>query len=93
MERVFLAPAMSLDFFLFLGSKIGQNLLCGAPLLEFHLPIYDYSGGHDDEVRTPHTLITGKRCQHRNGLDGLSQSHFICQDTVQLFVMKCHKPV
>lgn len=35
-------------------------------------------GGHHNEVRTPHTLLTGKVCQQCDSLDSLAQAHLVC---------------
>lgn len=57
-ERVLLAPALSLNLALFLRAEVGQNLESWTPALEFHLPV-DYDRGWDyDEVRTPNATVT-----------------------------------
>ena len=82
MEGVFLAPAMTLYLSFLLRSEIGKDLEGRAPLLEFHLPIDNYGGWYNDEVRAPNTFITSQRGKHGYCLDSFSKTHLIGKDTI-----------
>ena len=45
-----------------------KYLECGAPLLDFHLPVEHDGGGDDDEVRPPDALLAGEVRQQGDGL-------------------------
>ena len=92
-EGVFLRPALSLHLSLFLRPEVGQDLQGRAPTLELHLPVDNDGGGHNDEVRTPDTSVTGQRGEQRDRLNGLSESHFISQYTVQSLIVQSYKPI
>lgn len=44
-------------------------------------------------MRTPDTFIASQGSQHRDGLNGLTQTHFICQYSIELSVMQSDHPV
>lgn len=53
-------PTDTLLLTLLLVAVVGQHLHAGQELLELHLPVQDDRGGHDDEMRAPHTLVACK---------------------------------
>ena len=93
MERVLFAPPMALDLPLLLRTKVGQDLEAWAPSFEFHFPIHNNCGGHDNKMRTPDSLITSERGQHGYSLNGLTETHFIGQNSVKFLVVQRYHPV
>ena len=93
MERVVFAPAMSFNLSFFLRPKISQYFESRTPLFKLHFPVHNDGCGYNNQMRTPYSFITGKGCQHRNGLDGFTQAHFVSQDAVEFAVVKSYKPV
>ena len=58
MEGIGLGPALSLELPLLLRAIVGEDLECGTPLLELHLPVEHDTGGHHNEVRSPDATLT-----------------------------------
>lgn len=48
---------------------------------------YDYEEGPID------ALVLHEVCDERNGLDGLSQTHLVSQDAIQVVVVQGHQPL
>ena len=44
--------------------------------------------GHYDEVGPVDALFLNEVCAQSNGLDGLPQSHLVCQDAVEVVVVQ-----
>ena len=47
----------------------------------------------DDEKRSVVALLLHKVGDEGNGLDGLTKTHLICQDPVEMIVVEGHKPL
>ena len=92
-ERVVLAPAVSLYLTLLLRAEVREDLETRAPAFDLHLPVHDDSGRHDDQVRTPNAIVTCKRRKHRDSLNSLAEAHLIRKDTVQLAIVQCNEPI
>lgn len=84
---------MSLELSLFLRAEIGQDLEGRTPLLELHLPVDDDSGGYNDKMWTPNTLITSQGGKHRDRLNGLTKTHLIGKDAIELLVVQSYQPI
>ena len=90
---VLFAPAVSLDSSFLLVPEIGKYLEARTPPFELHLPVHDDGGWNNDEMWSPSAFITGQRGKHCNGLDGFSQTHFVCQYSIELPIVQCDHPV
>jgi len=93
MERVLLAPAMTLEFAFLLRSEVRENLESGTPSFKLHFPVDDNRSRYDNQVRAPNTLVTSERSYHCNRLDGLAKAHLICENAIKTFVVQRNQPV
>lgn len=48
---------------------------------------------YDDEEGPVDALVLHEVCDERDGLDGLSQTHLVGQDAVQVVVVQGHQPL
>ena len=83
----------SLSLSLLERAEVGENLEGWTPLLELHLPVEHDTCGHDDQVRSPHALLTRQMCQQRDRLNRLAQTHLICKDAVEAVLVQRCQPV
>lgn len=49
--------------------------------------------GYNDEVGSVEPLALHEVCDEGNSLDGFSQTHFICQDAIQVIVVEGNQPL
>lgn len=49
--------------------------------------------GYDNEVGSIEPFVLHEVRDKSNGLDGLSQTHLVCQDPVQVVVVKGNQPL
>lgn len=49
--------------------------------------------GHDDEVGSVEPFVLHEVRDESDGLDGFSQAHLVCQDPVQVVVVKGNQPL
>lgn len=75
------------------GAEVGHDLEGRTPSLKLDFPVHEDGGGYDDEVRPPDALLDSQMGQQRNGLDGLAQTHLVCQDAVHPPIVQCRHPV
>ena len=107
-EVVLVVPALTQLFPSFGRAVVSQNLESWKKLLEFHFPVHENTGRHNDQVRTPDTLIACQMGQESNCLDSFSISesanveqkkseytpkpHFICKDAIEIPGVNAGKP-
>jgi hypothetical protein len=84
MERVQLGPSFSLLLSFFRRPKVSHDLEGRAPSFELYLPVHKDSCGHNDQMRSPYTLLNGQMSQQSNRLNSLPKPHLISQDTVHV---------
>lgn len=78
---------------LLLGGLQLQGTQGRQPLVEFAHPIAQRDFGGDDDVRPGNALALLKERQHSDGLDGLAQTHIICQNAADTAFVQTYHPV
>jgi len=92
-EAIVLGPASSLQLPLLLRAEVSEDLKRRSKPLELLLPVHDDGCRDNDQVRAPHSSFSGEVGDHRDRLDGFSETHLVSEDTVQLPVVKSGEPV
>lgn len=49
--------------------------------------------GYNDEVGSVEPFVLHEVCDKSNSLDGFPQTHLICQDPIQVIVVKGNQPL
>ncbi|SRR5216684_3729107 len=107
-EMVLVVPTMTQLFSSFGRAVVSKDLESWQKLLEFHFPVHENAGRHNNQVRAPDTPIACQMSQKSDGLDGLPRSrsanvggkegkhtpkpHFICKDAIEVPGMDAREP-
>ena len=92
-EGILFGPTPTFHPPVFLGAVIDKYLEGGAPLFDFHLPVEHDRSWHHDQVGSPHAFFQGQVSQKSNGLDCLSQTHFISKDSIKRALKERDHPI
>ena len=76
----------------FLVSEVGQHLELGTEFLKFILPVVQCCDRNDYEEGSPNVFRLCNVCHQRNGLDCLSESHLVSQNSIDSLLIKVIEP-
>ena len=65
-------PTLALLGTLLSAAVVREDFEARRPFLELHLPVEHDTGGHDDEMRSPDSLLTSQMCNECNCLNGFT---------------------
>lgn len=91
-SEIFLVEVPSNGFPLVCLTPIWKHPKAWAKLFKFLLPIMKCGWGSNHKKGSPNILMMTDEGQQRYGLDGLSESHFISQNTVNTLLVQIIQP-
>mmetsp|Transcript_15987 Transcript_15987/g.36869 ORF Transcript_15987/g.36869 Transcript_15987/m.36869 type:complete len:311 (+) Transcript_15987:781-1713(+) len=78
---------------LILGAAHAHSVDRRRPLAKLFYPVPHDGLGDDDNMWACHATGLAKVCQERDGLESLSQSHFVCENTIYTVVVEFDHPI
>ena len=72
---------------------VGDDSDGGCPLLELVNPVLNGHERHHDKEGSLVALVPDQVSEQRDSLDGLTKTHLICKDAIQVVVVEGDHPV